>query len=198
VIKWFTSQYGTTYDTQEDMMSPFVQYALKLMNTELDRIEESMNRLSDIQIWTRLREGTNSIGNLCLHLAGNEYQTIISGIGGKPFIRERSSEFELNGGIPGKELIHYLRNIRKQSEDILNELHDDDLQKEVRIVYSEQDWKRMKQRNHTEGDDYTHTFPSIHALLFHVTEHYGYHTGQIVFITKILQEGTVNITEFRH
>lgn len=135
-------------------MSPFVQQILRLMNTELDRIEESINRLSDIHFWTRLRENTSSIGNLCVHLAGNEYQNIVSGIGGKPFIRERSSEFAGNDGMKGKELIIYLRDIRKQSEEILNKLTDIQLEKDVRIKYSEQDWYRMKQRDNTKADQY--------------------------------------------
>jgi uncharacterized damage-inducible protein DinB len=179
-------------------MLPYVQQALNLMNTELARIEESINRLSDIQIWTRLRENTNSIGNLCVHLAGNEYQFIVSGVGGNPFIRERSSEFNVNNGMTGKELLHHLRDVRGKSEEILNKLAEADLQKEARIHYSEQDWNQMKQRDNTKMDEYIHTFPSIQALLFHVVEHFGYHSGQIVLMAKIWQEGTGNITEFTH
>jgi hypothetical protein len=69
-------------------MQVFVQQVLMLMNTELNRIEEALRRLTTKQVWTRLRNNTNSIGNLCMHLAGNEYQTLICGIGGKPRIRQ--------------------------------------------------------------------------------------------------------------
>jgi hypothetical protein len=59
-------------DRRGDPFVSVIPQALKLMNSELNKIEESVNRLSDEQIWTRLRENTNSIGNLCMHLAGND------------------------------------------------------------------------------------------------------------------------------
>jgi uncharacterized damage-inducible protein DinB len=179
-------------------MSSFIEQALSLMNSELNRIEVSVNRLSDAQIWTRLRENTSSIGNLCMHLAGNEYQNIVSGIGGKPFIRERSMEFEMNEGMKGEDLILHLRNIRKESEQILGELTENDLKREIKIYYSQRDWQRMKERKHLTINEYTAVFPSVQALVFHVAEHYGYHSGQIVFIAKMMQSGVENITEFRH
>ncbi|PZE19496.1 hypothetical protein CBW46_018335 [Paenibacillus xerothermodurans] len=61
-----------------------------------------------------MRENTNSVGNLCMHLGSNEYQNIISAIGGRPFIRERSLEFQVNAGMTGAELIVYLHNIRSK------------------------------------------------------------------------------------
>lgn len=179
-------------------MFSITEQALKLMNIELNRIEESLNRLTDDQIWTRLRENTNSIGNLCLHLAGNEYQNIISGIGGKPFVRQRSLEFEKNEGMNRQELIDYLRKIRKESEYIVGQLKESGLNREIVIKYSQEDWNRMKQRENEITGEGTNVVPSIQALLFHVAEHYGYHAGQIVLIAKILQDGIENITEFRH
>ncbi|PZE19497.1 hypothetical protein CBW46_018340 [Paenibacillus xerothermodurans] len=57
----------------------------------------------------------------------------------------------------------------------------------VEIHFSQLDWNRMKQRDVTEEGDATFkTYPSISALLLHVAQHYGYHTGQIVFITKVM------------
>ena len=136
-----------------------------------------------------------------MHLAGNEYQTIICGIGGKPFVRERSLEFEIDEGKERSEIVAYLRGIREESELILHKLANDDLQKPVTIHYSQQDWMGMKQRSDVELTQqmrYTHTFPSAQALLLHVAEHYGYHTGQIVLLAKFLQSGSDNITEFKH
>src|ERR1700688_4541899 len=70
------------------LMSGFIEEVLKLMNIQLNRIETCLNKLSEEDIWKKVKNNTNSIGNLCIHLAGNEYQHFISGIGKQPFIRE--------------------------------------------------------------------------------------------------------------
>ena len=66
--------------------------------------------------WKRLRVSTNSVGNLCLHLAGNEYQNFVSAIGNKAFIRKRSQgEFNIEGGMTRDELINLLLTTREES-----------------------------------------------------------------------------------
>jgi hypothetical protein len=46
---------------------------IKQMNIQMDRIETCLQRLSEQQIWQRVRMGMNRVGNLCIHLAGNEH-----------------------------------------------------------------------------------------------------------------------------
>lgn len=64
-------------------MHPFFKQTLRLMDIELERIQMSFARLSEDDIWKKPRNMMNRIGNLCLHLAGNEHQNIVSGIGKK-------------------------------------------------------------------------------------------------------------------
>ncbi|WP_236703529.1 DUF1572 family protein [Paenibacillus xylanivorans] len=122
------------------------------MNKQLERIETSLNRLNDEQIWSRLQPGMNSVGNYCLHLAGNEYQNLVTGIGFKPLLRERSVEFETKGGITREQLIAKLRHVRAESTMILSALCEDDLSREVTLPYELTDWNRMN-RSEDEAKD---------------------------------------------
>jgi uncharacterized damage-inducible protein DinB len=176
------------------MTIPYVEDILKQMNRQLERIETCLHRLTEIQIWEKFKAGTNSVGNLCIHLAGNEYQHFISGIGDKPFIRERTKEFVQTNIKSRAELIALLRNVRRESENILRSITD--LNREVTDYYDLEDWNRMRNRQDKEGENY-YTRP-IRTQLFHVAEHYGYHTGQIILLTKLLQDGEEPITEYGH
>jgi uncharacterized damage-inducible protein DinB len=176
-------------------MSGFIEEVLKLMNTQLNRIEICLNKLSEEDIWKKVKSNTNSIGNLCTHLAGNEYQHFVSGIGEKSFIRERSKEFNVSNIWSKEELINKLRMVRQESTAVLLILDEQDLKREVKVFYDEEDWKKMK--NNSKAGDPFYTRP-IQTHLLHVAEHYAYHAGQIVYITKLLQEDKEHITEFRH
>src|SRR5690606_2154219 len=128
-------------------------------------------------------------------LAGNEYQHCVSGIGEQPFIRERSEEFNASNTMNKEELVKRLRIVRQESASVLLKIKNEDLTREVKVYYDEEDWKRV--RNSSEAGAPFYSRP-IQTHLFHVAEHYGYHTGQIVFITKLLQENNEHITQYRH
>src|SRR5215471_4294201 len=76
----------------------------------MGRIEVCASRLTPQQIWMRGTEQQNAAGNLLLHLEGNVRQWILSGIGGLPDQRERSSEFAArNSPEPPEKLVARLR-----------------------------------------------------------------------------------------
>ncbi|QOS78787.1 DUF1572 family protein [Paenibacillus sp. JNUCC31] len=177
-------------------MIKLIQDVVEDMNKQLERIETSLNRLNDEQIWSRIQPGMNSVGNYCLHLAGNEYQNIVTGIGSKPLIRERSVEFETNGGFTREELIAKLRHVRSQSTEILSSLAEEHLSREVTIPYELTDWNRMN-RTEDEAKD-AHEHKIVRSLLIKVATHYGYHTGQIVLLSKILQPSDEHLTGLYH
>jgi uncharacterized damage-inducible protein DinB len=176
-------------------MPQFIEEILKQMNTQLSRIDICVSKLSEEDVWRKLNNNMNSIGNLCIHLAGNEYQHVVSGIGERPFVRQRSEEFNVSHSMTKEQLIDRLRLVRMESTSILQALSEEDLRREVKVFYDEEDWKRM--RNSTEAGEpfYSRT---IQTHLFHVAEHYAYHTGQIVIITKLLQQDHEHITPYRH
>ncbi|MFB9327894.1 DinB family protein [Paenibacillus aurantiacus] len=166
------------------------------MNKQLDRIERSLNLLNDELVWKRSKDSMNSIGNICLHLAGNEYQNIASAIGNEPFVRERSREFTTDGGLSKDELISLLRRTRSESERVLSALSSDDLSREVVIRYDREDWKRMHRIDSSAHEPCDTRF--IGRLLVQVAAHYGYHAGQIVLLAKQLIDTNEHLTGQYH
>ncbi|WP_226002089.1 DUF1572 family protein [Paenibacillus sp. BJ-4] len=177
-------------------MPDLIKHVFEDMNKQLDRIIKSINPLDDDLIWKKMKDSMNSIGNLCLHLAGNEYQNLISAIGNKPFIRERTREFNSEGGISKDELISVLMRTRSESVSILSVLSDEDLKREVTIRYDHEDWNRMLRVSASE--DETYEAREISQLLVQVAAHYGYHAGQIVILSKILKDANEHITGQYH
>jgi len=58
------------------------------LNSCVGKIKHCLAQLTDEQVWWRLDEGMNSIGNLILHLCGNLRQWIVAGIGGAADVRK--------------------------------------------------------------------------------------------------------------
>ncbi|WP_280209032.1 DinB family protein [Brevibacillus sp. AY1] len=164
---------------------PFFKQTLHLLDTELERIEKAVNRLPEEMIWRKLRGSTNSIGNLILHLAGNEYQNMVSGIGRKPFIRERSAEFLAEGGHTAAGLLEWLKEVREQTRSELQGLTAEDFEREVHICYP------------PDSGIASYSRPLM-ELVYHTTAHYSYHTGQIVYMAKLLQEGEERLLQWNH
>jgi uncharacterized damage-inducible protein DinB len=133
----------------------------------LPRITRCLKTLPEKQIWWRPHRTSNSVGNLVLHLVGNVRQWIISGLGRKPDRRERDKEFSELGPISKKLLIQSLERTVADTIRVLSQLSSRDLAREY----------------HIQGFQVT-GFTAI----THVTEHFAYHTGQIIYATK-LQRG---------
>lgn len=130
----------------------------------LPHIVKCLQQLSEEEIWWRPNAASNSAGNLVLHLCGNVRQWIICGLGGAADKRQRDLEFSEQGPIPRRELVTRLRRTVRDAFRVLVKLSDDSLARKYSI-----------QGYHVTGMD----------AVFHVTEHFGYHAGQIVYITKL-------------
>jgi len=174
----------------------FVNEILNTMNTELNRIITCLDKLDEEQIWHKYNGKMNAIGNLCVHLAGNEHQHFISGIGKMPMIRQRTLEFTADKTFSKQELKKLLQDTREQSTAILKRLSEEDLKKAVRIEYSAEDWIAMKERDPVDRNNGYER--ELQLVLFQVCEHYGYHTGQIVLLTKLLSGTDESITGYKH
>ncbi|MBP1989619.1 DinB family protein [Paenibacillus eucommiae] len=169
---------------------------LNEMNKQLQRIETCLNLLSDEQVWHRLKPNMNSIGNLCMHLTGNEYQHFVSGLGKTSFNRTRSEEFSIDIGKSGNELIKLLKDVRRQSSSILEVITESDLKTSIAIHYSNEDWNKMIVRPVFETmSNYSR---DLETILIQVCEHYSYHAGQVVVLTKLLIDSEDNITGTYH
>ena len=152
--------------TESPVAAAFIdQASLFLVSEYLPKIERCLEQLDDNQIWWRANPQSNSIGNLVLHLCGNARQWIVCGLGGETDQRHRDAEFAQREVIQRDELLQLLRSTVKDVATTLN-----------RIDRSTLLEKRKIQGNDTDV---------LHAI-FHVTEHFSMHTGQIIMLTKML------------
>jgi uncharacterized damage-inducible protein DinB len=147
------------------------QHSLAKQN--LPRIVKCLQQLSEEEIWWRPNSASNSAGNLVLHLCGNVRQWIISGLGEAEDRRERDREFAERGPIPRQVLVTQLRRTVRDACRVLAHLTDDSLSLKQNI-----------QGYHVTG---------LYAA-FRVAEHFGYHTGQIIYITKLKRDRDLKFT----
>ena len=136
----------------------------KLTKEYLTKIEDSVALLSDEDMWWRAHETNNSIGNLMLHLSGNIRQWVFHHLGENEFVRNRDKEFSERQHIPKNELLAHLRSAVMDVDATLELFPVENLSKYYDI-----------QNYHVTG---------LEAIL-HVTEHFSYHVGQIVYIAKL-------------
>jgi len=100
-----------------------------------------------------------------LHLSGNARQWIVAGLGGASDKRQRQTEFDEREVIPRDELLKKLRTTVA----------------DVDAVLSSFDAGRLMEQFPIQG-----THATALAAIFHVTEHFSMHTGQIILLTKML------------
>jgi len=127
-------------------------------------IEACLEKLSEEEVWWRPHENSNSAGNLILHLCGNVRQWLVHGVGGAPDTRDRDAEFAERGPLPKAELLARLQQVLAEVELVLRQVTAADLPQPRRIQGFEQ---------------------TIMSAIFHVVEHFSYHTGQIIYLTKM-------------
>ena len=146
-----------------------------LLGDYLPKIERCLEKLTDDQIWWRANEESNSIGNLILHLCGNARQWIICGVGGQPDNRNRDSEFEQREVIARDDLLALLRSTLSEVDTTLRTF----------------DPSLLLEHRKIQGNDV-----ELLYAIFHVTEHFSMHTGQIIMLTKMLTASDLRFYEF--
>jgi uncharacterized damage-inducible protein DinB len=151
-------------DNIGDLFLTFSHDRLKLF---LSRIVDCLGRLSEEQIWMRGSESENAIGNLILHLSGNVRQWIISGVLGEKDIRERDAEFEARGKGTKQELQTRLETVVRQALEGIKSLPP----------------HRLAERITVQNTDTT-----VLQAIYAAVEHFSYHTGQIIFATKMMTQ----------
>jgi len=110
-----------------------------------------------------------------LHLCGNARQWIVSGIGGQPDARHRDEEFAQREAIAREELLKLLRSTLADVTSVLTQL----------------DTTTLLERRTIQSSDV-----DLLEAIFHVTEHFSMHTGQIFLLTKLLTATDLRFYEF--
>jgi uncharacterized damage-inducible protein DinB len=143
----------------------FLSYSTGKLTQYAGRIASCLDRLDDEQIWARSSDANNAIGNLVLHLCGNVRQWIAFGVAGRSDSRDRDSEFSASGGTSRAHLKARLTETVFDAVEIIASLEPGQLTRTTRV------------------QGYT---LSVLEAIYHVTEHFSHHTGQIIFATKAI------------
>jgi uncharacterized damage-inducible protein DinB len=143
----------------------FLEHSADKLKQYTERIETCLGMLNEEQVWARGGENENAVGNLVLHLCGNVRQWIVSGVGGRPDVRERDREFAARGGVSIPELRQRLRGTVEEAAEV------------IRAVPAERFGERLILQQYPV---------SVMEAIYHVVEHFSMHTGQILFATKLL------------
>jgi hypothetical protein len=156
----------STTDTQ--VATLFLEFSRqKLLGQFWPRLRQSVESLTDQQVWWRPNPASNSIGNLILHLNGNVTQWLVDSFNRDQDKRNRPAEFAADGGLTAAELLAKLGATMERAAQVLDRLTVEDLLAPYEI-----------QGYHVHGLD----------AVYQVVEHFGLHYGQIAYITKSLTE----------
>ena len=152
--------------------SQFTQAAVYFLRWNLERITVCLGELAEREVWQRPNDNSNSVGNQLLHLCGNIRQWMHNGIGGLPDVRQRDSEFTATGGFTKQQLLAELGEVIGTAAAIIE-------QQDAASLHPE----RPVQAYVHDGN----------FIILHVVEHLSYHTGQIIFWTKLLRDKDLNL-----
>ncbi len=147
--------------------------ALKSRITKIlpNQILSCLEELSEEQLWWRPNGESNSVGNLVLHLSGSMRHYVLKTVGGMDFDRNRAAEFSEREHLPKAEVTSIFKETISQVTHVLESF----------------DPSRFLESTPEQAYN-----PSIFNLLFNVSIHVATHAGQIVFVTKMLKEGSVD------
>ena len=134
-----------------------------LRDTYLPRIQKALEILPEASLWQVPHVGVPSVGNLLLHLSGNVRQWIVCGIGGEPDQRERAQEFAAPEQAPATQLLERLAETVRAAAVVIESVRD-------------AEWETPRS---IQGFEVT----TLEAV-YHVVEHFSWHTGQIVWMAK--------------
>lgn len=149
-----------------DIATHFIAQSRGFLSDDyLPKIERCLEGLSDADVWWRANEGSNSIGNLLLHLEGSTRAWIAGVAGGVHSPRDRQQEFDRREQLPRAELMSRLRHTLAEADGVLARLDPDVL---------------LERRQAAHGEEVT-----VLWAVYHAVEHFSMHTGQIIMLAKM-------------
>ena len=155
-----------------DLASPTLD-ALRVRITRVlpGQIRAAVEKLSDEQLWWRPNEKSNSIANLVLHVSGSLNHYLNRNIGGIAYARNRDAEFAARGPMSKLEVMAIFDDMVTKADQTLGALAAERL-----------------------GDPSTDPERLSYLVedLIGIATHLSTHTGQIVWIAKMLNEGSLD------
>ena len=148
-----------------ELFDALIEESIKTINNAHGRIRHCVDQLTDADVWFRENDHVNSIGIIIQHLCGNLRQWIIGGIGGKPDVRNRPSEFKDTMRTGKTELMDRFRDVVQECNETIRRLTPEELMEPRRI----------------QGFDET-----VLSAMFASIPHIELHAGQVSYITKLL------------
>jgi len=158
-----------------DLAATFIERSRYYLTVEYrTKMRAAVEALPPDALWWRANDQANSVGNVLLHLAGNVRQWIVGGVGGLANERDRASEFAARQGGSAQELLTRLERVVDEADAVIARLTEADLATTRTI----------------QGRDTT-----VLAAIYHVTEHFALHLGQIILLAKVHAPGSVRFYE---
>ena len=158
-------------DSERTLAAAFDAIRVRITRTFPDQIRAAVAELTDEQIWWRPNEESNSVGNLVLHLTGSLNHYLNRAFGGIEYQRDRAAEFSERKPIPRSELLARFDEMVVSAERTLSSMPLD----------------RLGQSS-PEPRMYTVAIEDLVGIATHVANH----TGQILWIVKMLRQGALH------
>ncbi len=161
-------------DNLSRFQSEFIENSCYRMDESLRMVKISLTKISEEQLWQKPNTSLNSIGNLILHLCGNMTQYGMASLNEIEDERKRDLEFSTGGGYTKEELLEKLESTITK----------------VKATLQNVSLERLLALKQVQGFE----FSGIGNII-HVVEHFSYHTGQIAFWVKQLNNEQLGFYE---
>ena len=135
-----------------------------LIDDYLPKLLKCAEILSEDDAWWRPNESSNSIGNMLLHVCGNMREWIIGGAGGESVERDREAEFAARRSMSKDDIIAEVERTVRHVDLVLADLPEETLLDRIQV----------------QGFSVTRL-----QAVYHAIEHFGYHLGQVIYVTKL-------------
>jgi uncharacterized damage-inducible protein DinB len=135
------------------------------------QIRAAVEKLTEEQIWWRPNEKSNSIANLILHVSGSLNHYLNRNIGGIAYDRNRDAEFAARGPMSKQEVMAIFDDMVTQADQTLARLGPD----------------RLRDPS-TDPERLSYLVEDLISIAIHLSTH----TGQIVWIAKMLNAGALD------
>lgn len=153
------------------MADPLAETALAVLRNRITRVMPEQIRaavatVSDEQLWWRPNESSNSVANILIHLTGSINHYLNFFVGKIEYQRDRDAEFAERRNIPRDEVMQAFDEMIANAEKTLDAL-------------------TPEQMSAAAADPrYALLFEDLLAVALHISNH----TGQIVWIAKMLHD----------